>query len=261
MLKLHKGIRLESLQMPFRRALQVAARLGVEGIEVNARTEIRPAELTRTGVRHIRKLLADSRLKICCVSFPTRRGYATAEDLDQRLDATRAVMMMAWDLGCPVVSNQIGPIPSDDAPARSVLIEALSDLGRHAQRVGAFLAAQTADNDPRELARLIAALGPAALRVDFDPAALMTSRYDVNEAMDQLAGSVSHFRARDAVRDLSRSENVEVQLGRGSVDFPQLLGRLEECQYGGFITVGGRVADGNVNRYAEELAYLDNVFA
>ncbi len=260
MLKLRKGVRLESLGLPFKQALAAAAETGAQGVEINARTEIRPTGLSRTGVRHIRKMLSDHRLAVCCVNFPTRRGYASLEHLDQRLDATRAAMSMAYELGCNVVSNRIGRVPPADSTEYRTLLQALEDLGRHGSRVGAMFAARTGDDDGATLRELIQALGPGALYVDFDPAELLLNNHDVEGAMRELASFVLHFRARDAVRDLSRSESVEVQLGRGSIDLPPLLAMLEEQHYSGFITVQRPVSPGSAVQIAQSLEYLENVF-
>ena len=62
MLKLRKGIRLESLGLPFKKALVRAAEMGADAVEINARTEVRPADLSRTGVRQIKKLLTDFKI-------------------------------------------------------------------------------------------------------------------------------------------------------------------------------------------------------
>lgn len=261
LLKLRKAIRLESLGLPFKKALPVAAELGVEGIEINSRTEVRPAELSRTGVRQVRKMLEDFRLTVSCVNFPSRRGYAALDNLEQRIDATKAAMTMAYDLGCNVVSNRIGPIPPADSGDLPNLIQALEDIGRHGSHVGAVFAARTGDDGGEKLAELIHGLGPGSLSVDFDPAELLMNRFDEQLAMESLSPHVVHFRARDAVRDLSQSENVEVQLGRGSIELPPLLAKLEEHQYAGFINVQCPASNFGRQELAESLEYLDNVFA
>ena len=46
-----------------------------------------------------------------------------------------------------------------------------------------------------------------------------------------------HVHACDAVRDLSRGQAFEVELGRGSADLPGLLGRLTEFDYPGWVTI------------------------
>ena len=259
-LKLRKGIRLESLGLPFKKALVRAAEMGADAVEINARTEIRPADLSRTGVRQIKKLLTDYQLSVCCVNFPSRRGYSTIDDLEQRVDATKDTMTMAWDLGCQVVSNRIGKIPSSESPAHPHLIQALEDLGRHSSHTGTVFAARTGDDEGAVLADLIKSLSPGALQIDFDPAELMLNRHEVQPAMDCLADNVAYFRARDAVRDLSRSDTVEVPLGRGSVDLPPLLAKLEEKNYLGYISVQCPASPDAALQMGQALEYLTHIF-
>ncbi len=52
-----------------------------------------------------------------------------------------------------------------------------------------------------------------------------------------LGPHILHVHATDAVRDLGRGRNVEVPLGRGSVDWPALLGTLEQRGYRGYFTI------------------------
>jgi len=107
MLELKTAIRLESLRQPFKKALITAANLGADGVEINGRTELRPADMSRTAVRHLQKMLSDLNLKVSAIHFPTRRGYGVAEDLDRRIDATKSAMTMAYELGCNVVVNKM----------------------------------------------------------------------------------------------------------------------------------------------------------
>lgn len=260
MLQLKKSVRLQSLRLPFRQALTVASQLGAEGIEINARHELKPAELSRTGVRHLKKLLGDLNLKVAAVHFPTRRGYADPSDLDRRLEATRAAMAMAYDLGCNVVTNRIGQIPSPEDESWSTLVAALTDLGNSSQKSGAWLAAQTGFDEPDAIRRLLDALPPLAIGIDFDPAQMIIGRQDATEAMKQLAASVLHFRARDAVHDLAVGHGLEVQLGRGSVDLPPLLAMLEEQNYNGFITVERDAESDAVQQCGQAIEYLVNLF-
>ncbi len=261
MLQLKKGLRLESLNLPFKKAIAIAAQIGATGIEIDARSQLKPSELSRTGARHLKKLLADHRLTICCVDFPTRRNFAVSEDLDRRIDATKAAMMMAYDLGCNVVSTQMGRIPDAESNERQTMVEAMEDIGRHGQRVGAMLAARTGETDGEQLGDFIKSLTPATLHVDFDPAGLLINGHGVEDGMRALGSYVMHFRARDAVRDLSQGMGVEVQLGRGSVDLPPLLAILEESAYQGFITVDRQPGENSIMECQQSLEFLDNVFA
>lgn len=263
MLQLKKSLRLECLRQPFRQALQTAAQIGAEAVEVNGRTEIKPKDMSRTAVRHLRKMLADHQLKISAVNFPTRQGYGSLELLEAKIEGTKAAMSMAYELGCHVVVNDIGPVPDDrDSPQWQTLTEALSDLGNHAQRCGAFLAARTttSSGNGSGLKTLIDFLPLHSLVIDFDPASFILSEHSATEAMELLAEHVANFRARDAVRDFSLGRGVEVELGRGSIDWATLLGTLEQKNYSGYITIDRDAQSNPVMQCAQGLEYLTNLF-
>ena len=57
------------------------------------------------------------------------------------------------------------------------------------------------------------------------------------EAVEALGPRILHVHARDGVRDLARGRGLEVPLGRGSADFPGLLGALENFSYRGYFTI------------------------
>ena len=262
MLQLKKAVRLESLRQPFKKALITAASLGADGVEINGRTEIRPAEMSRTAVRHLRKMLADLNLQVSAIHYPTRRGFGVEDDLDRRLDATKSAMTMAYDLGCNVVVNKIGRVPEDvDNPSWTTMVQALSDLGNFSQKAGAWLAARTGSESGETLIRLIDALPIHSLVVDFDPGDFLINGFSVTDAMKVLGKHVMSFRARDAVQDLSLGRGIEVQLGRGSVDWPALLGILEENNYSGFLTIERETEENSIEEVGQAIEYLTNLFS
>lgn len=249
------GIQTRSLRQPLRQALRTAARLGADGVEVDARTELPPAEMSQTGLRQFHRLLADLNLRVSAVAFPTRRGYEVADDLERRVLATQAAMRFAHDLRAEVVINRIGNVPeSSEDPRFGRLVEVLSALGTFGERVGARLAAQTGGESPEQLARLLSALPDHTLGVDLDPRALILGGYSPRDAVDVLGRYVLHVHASDAVRDARAGRAIGVELGRGTADLPELLGRLTEFDYRGWVTIECRDA-------ANPLAELENAVA
>jgi sugar phosphate isomerase/epimerase len=69
-----------------------------------------------------------------------------------------------------------------------------------------------------------------------------------------------HVHARDGVRDFARGRGVEVPLGRGTADFPALLGALEEYNYRGYVTIERENTTDPVTEAANAVKYLKSLF-
>jgi sugar phosphate isomerase/epimerase len=221
--------------------LATAARLGAGGVEIDARSELRPADVSQTGLREFHKLLNDMSLRVSAIAFPTRRGYDVPDDLERRVLATQAAMKFAAELRTDVVIVRAGRIPAEsDTLAMTRMVEALTALGAYGERVGTRLALQTADASPQDLARLLAALPESSTGIDLQPSGLIVGGHSPREAVEMLGANVLHVHACDAVRDVATREAVEVELGRGAADFPELLGRLTEFDYRGWVTIERR---------------------
>jgi len=179
------------------------------------------------------------------------------------MDGIRGAMKLANDLGCRVVCSQGQRLPdASDSERRQTLVSVLHDLSKHSLKAGAWLALRTRASSGVELAGLLAELPDGAVGIDFDPAGQLLYGHDPAETMNLLATSVMHFRARDAIRDRDMpGGGTEVQLGRGSVDMPALLGGLEEHSYTGFVTVERHDDRGHsAKQCAQAMEYLDNLF-
>lgn len=260
MLQLRLGVELASLKQPFKKGLLIARDLKAEAVEIDLRQELAPEELSQTGIRQIRKTLDDLNLRISAVSFRTRRGYSTPDDLEARVDATKRALKQAYDLGTGVLINHIGRVPDEgDETARSLLVEVLADIGRYGQRVGAMLAAETGTESGEALAAIVARLPPGSVGVDFNPANLIVHGYDPRTAIGSLGPHILHFHATDATRDLAAGRGLEVPLGQGNAELPELLAVLEEQQYRGYITVARRDTKAPLADIRQALTFLRNL--
>lgn len=257
MAELRIGVQLKSLRQPLRAALRSAAELGARGVELDARTEVRPQEMSQTALRQLRKLLEDHRLAVCAIGFSTRRGYGNLDELDRRVEATRQVMQMAHALGTPFVINQVGRVPEKSEGSEwETLTEVLRELGEYAHRVGAMLCADTGSESGADLLRLVQALPDGALGVNFNPGNLVSNEHSALEAAQVLGPYVRHVHAVDGVRDLSKGRGMEVELGRGAVDFPEIIATLEEHGYRGYYTVARDGASDPLGEAARAIRYL-----
>lgn len=260
------GVRLDSLRQPFKQALKTAAQLGANAVEINARDHVRPSSLSGTALRQLRKMLEDLRLEVSAVAFPTRRGYHVTDDLEPRVEATKAAMDMAYALGSRVVTNHVGHVvaPVDDPespedPTQSILRDALTDIGRHGQHCGAFLAARTGGEEAATIAGLIESLPTGFLMADFDPGNFIVNGFSASEALQRLVPHIVHVHARDGVRDLARGRGLEVPLGQGTVDWCELFAVLQQQRYAGFLTVERSESPNAVADVGNAVAYLREV--
>jgi sugar phosphate isomerase/epimerase len=241
---------------PFRKALHTAAALGCDGVQFDARNEVRPAELSETGLRQLRKMLDDLNLRVGSMSFPTRRGYADPTELDRRVQATVAAMKLAAQLKARVLVCDLGRVPEANSTAMSTLAEVVSALGGHGNRLGVQLAAQTRFDTFDQLASFLGQIPEGSLFLDLHPAKLLADGHSPSGFVSALGRHVAHVHATDGVRDFSTGRNLEVELGRGSADFPSLLGQLEEFEYRGWVTVERSDSEQIVEDVANAVRFL-----
>lgn len=232
------AISLSCLRQPFKKALRTAAMLGVAGIEIDVRHGIRPSEISDTGRRQLRKMLSDLNLTIAAVRFPTRRGYDVLAELDRRIDATKEAMEFAYSLGSSVVINSAGFVTEDpNHPSFMQLTASLSELARFGERVGSIFACETGSEPVSRLAGLLRSISSGSIGIHFNPANLILSDcYDEN-SIRQCVDLVRSVAIRDAVRDLAQRRGIEVEIGRGSAEFPEILGVLAEQAYDGWFII------------------------
>jgi sugar phosphate isomerase/epimerase len=232
------GVRLESLGLPLRRALESAAKLGVGGVQVDAVGDLAPDALSQTGRRAFRNLLRSHNLELTALGCPMRRGLDVAENLEARIEHVRKVMAQSVDLGPRRVIVEAGRIPDDDkAAAFTILSESLLALGHHGDRVGAVLALETGQESGETLAQFLGRFDTGGLGVNLDPANLLIDGFDPYAAVRALGKRIVHVHAKDARSASASRSAAEVPLGHGDLDWLRLLGLFEEVEYHGWLTV------------------------
>jgi sugar phosphate isomerase/epimerase len=240
------AVSMSCLRQPLKKALHTVARLGASGVEIDARNTLKPSEISETGKRQLRKMLADLNLTIAAIRFPTRRGYDVLDDLDRRIEATKDAMSFAYSLGSSVVINAVGTVPEDEEHPSAVQLSAsLSELARHGEKVGASLACETGSEPAERLASLLDRLDTGTIGIHFNPANLILSNNYDSDSIRTCAAHVRCVAVRDAVRDLAQHRGIEVEIGRGSAEFPEILGVLEELRYSGWYVID-RPSNSNV---------------
>jgi sugar phosphate isomerase/epimerase len=166
-------------------------------------------------------------------------------------------MRFAATLRTDVVILRAGRIPPEsDQASLTRLVEALTAIGVYGDRVGVRPALQTVDCSPQDLSKLLGMLPEHTVGVDLNPSGLITASHSPREAVELLGPHVLHVHACDAVRDVATRQAIEVELGRGSADFPEILGRLTEFDYRGWVTIERRESPDPISDIENAVEYL-----
>ena len=227
-----------ALARDLRTAFRRARDLGIRGVELDARRGLDPAQVSRTGIRQLRKWLGDEGIEVAAIAFHTRGGYADTERLEGRIEATKQALDLAHALGCGVVLNHVGEIPPEsEGPRWRLLVDVLADIGAWGHRAGTVLCAEAGRAAPADLLRLIAALPEGALACDLVTGSLVVHGHDPLEAVAALGGHVATVHLTDAVAGAFAGRGRAVELGTGEVDVAGVLAALEERDHRGWIGV------------------------
>lgn len=247
------------LNLPLRQSLRGAAEFGAAGVQFDVRDELRGVDLTETGRRQLLHALSEIGLAVASVTFPTRRGFTDETELDARIAATRSAMEFAWQLRSTVLTLRLGRIPTEkDSKEYRLLHDVVSDLARHGNQVGVTLAVTPMHDAPEALRDFVGSISTGLVGIDFDPAAFLLGGHKPEAAFRLLYQSIVHFTARDAVRDIDGG-GVEVPVGRGEVEWIELLPLLAEIAYSGWVTVVRTQGDDKRGDVARAVQYLKNV--
>lgn len=253
------GVRLESLGLPLRKALQTVQSLGVVGVQLDAQGDLSPSRLGETGRREFRHLLRSHNLELTALGCPLRRGLDVAEDQQPRLEHVRKVMQLSYDLGARRVVIEAGKTPTKEeqgSPRAALLDESLTALGRHGDRIGVLLCLETGLESGQELRDYLARFDSGSLMANLDPANLLLNGFDVFESVRALHGKIGHSHAKDARKGRVSRAAQEVALGAGDLDWIAYLGVLEEVEYRGWLVVERESGDNRLTDIKNGIGFL-----
>ncbi len=256
---LRLAVATQSFKQPLRQAIITAAAAGVTGVQLDARTEVRPSDYGETARRQLLHELGERGLKIASLAFPTRHALHAREHLDARLAAVREAMQFAAHLKAPVVIVRVGRIPEDaESPDRVRLREVLDDFARVGNHLGVTLSVAPAAESPTGLAQVLDGIKSGPLGVDFDPATCVLAGRSAADDLRELHRLIAHIQIRDAVRDVDGAGQ-EVAVGRGEVDWPALLAMITEIDYRGWQTIRRTAGDDAAGDCARAAQFIRNV--
>lgn len=253
------GVVADCFKTNIKDAFKMAADAGLGGVQVYATTgEFSPA--MSAGERDVfRRLLREHHLTLSALCGDMGgHGFEIAQDNIRKIPAEMAVIDLASDFGCPVVTTHIGVIPDDrTSPTYAVMLDALGRLGLHAKPRGVTLAIETGPESAATLGGFIDGTA-GGVGVNLDPANfVMVTAQDPVEAVKLLGRHIVHTHAKDG-RMLRRTDPkiiydhfadggiealnvadyfIETRLGEGDVDFPAYLDALRAVGFDGYLTI------------------------
>ncbi len=113
-MSLRLAVATEDFGSPLKSAIAEASRCLVDGIRLNARTEVRTEDFSDTALRQLKHFVAERRMSVAGLMFSSRFSLQDPEHLDQRIDGIRAAMPLVRKLGTSELLVRCGRIPNPD---------------------------------------------------------------------------------------------------------------------------------------------------
>jgi sugar phosphate isomerase/epimerase len=263
------GLITDCLRRSLPAALALARELGAEGVQLYAvEGAVCPEALDAAGRRSLRGDLDRAGLVLSALCGDLGgHAFTRAAENPGRIARSCAIVDLAVDLGCQVVTTHVGVIPADPGhPRRVVLTAACRAIGTYASRGGVRFAIETGPEPAAVLADFLDDCACPGLGVNLDPANLaMVQGEDAAAAVAILAPWIVHTHAKDGVRhqpcdaeavydafasggfaELERRTGAlfsETPLGQGQVDWPRYLAALRTAGYDGWLTIERETGD------------------
>ena len=117
-------------------SLRSAAKLNIQGVQIYATSgEFSPEVLTPEKKAEFMKLLGELGLTLSALCGDLGgHGFEIAADNRLKIPATKAIIDLAAELGCHVVTTHIGVIPDKVSSLKYVvMLDALDELGKYAK--------------------------------------------------------------------------------------------------------------------------------
>lgn len=171
---------------------------------------------------------------------PKTIGLVPPETRAARMDALKRASDIAKQCGIGAVHTHCGFIPEDPSdPLYPQAVAAIREVGSHCKQNGQTFLMETGQETPITMLRAIEGTGLDNVCANLDTANLIL--YGKGEpvgAMDVIGTRVRGLHAKDGLYPTDpRKLGKEVAIGKGRVDFPELMKRLRQISYSGPITI------------------------
>lgn len=252
------GVIIDSFRCDTRTAIEKAAALGAQGIQMySTEGENSPENLTPEKRRELLDVVKSNGLKFSALCGDLGRGFFVPELNPSLIEKSKRILDLAKELETDIVTTHIGVVPEDPSVERyKIMQEACFELSRYADSLGSHFAIETGPETSATLKKFLDSLNSTGVAVNLDPANLvMVTGDDPVGAVYNLKDYIVHTHAKDGImvertnpeyiyNVTPRPEDMdgieffrEVPLGEGSVDFAKYLAALDDIGYKGFLTI------------------------
>ncbi len=262
MYKFPIGVMLESFKLPYREAIETAAKIGAAGLQIHAsRGVFTPDNITAEKKTELKSLLNDNNLVISALCGDLGKGFGNPELNPELIEKSKRIIDLAKELNTNIVTTHIGVVPTDPNHDRyKIMQEACYELAKYADSMDAKFAVETGPECSATLKGFLDSLGSKGVSVNLDPANLaMVVGENAVEAVYNLKDYIIHTHAKDGIKLLDRDPEIiygvseakmlldpafkEVPLGQGSVPFKEYLEALTDIGFKGFLTIEREVGE------------------
>lgn len=258
------GIMLESFRCDTRAAMDMAAAMGVSGVQMYATSgENAPQNLTASDRRALLRMANDRGLRFSALCGDLGMGFGDPQRNSGLIARSLEILQLAAELNCGIVTTHIGVVPADPKhPRYGIMQDACGKLAEHARELGSYFAIETGPETAATLKHFLDGIGSRGIAVNMDPANLvMVTGDDPVEAVYTLREYIVHTHAKDGIKrkdgdpevlygvrkieEVIRSADYfqELPLGQGDVPFQRYMTALEQIGYKGFLTIEREVGN------------------
>jgi len=171
---------------------------------------------------------------------PQTIGLVPRATREVRAAHIRKASDFAKDCGIAAVQTHCGFLPEDPNEAGyKEAVAMLRVLANYCRANGQNFRYETGQETPITLVRTIQDVAADNQGVNFDLANLfLYGKANPVDAIEILAPYIQGIHAKDGLWPTNPKElGQEVPIGKGKVDFPRIIARLKELQYGGAVTI------------------------
>lgn len=262
MYKFPIGVLTESFRTDIKTALEKAAKLGLNGVQIHATAgETAFDKMTAEKRREVLKMVKDHGLVVSALCGDLGHGFGNDKENPDLIEKSKRILDLAMDLDTNVVTTHIGVIPGDkNHPRYKIMQDACGTLAGYADSLKARFAVETGPETAEVLKGFLDSLNSRGVSVNLDPANfVMVTGDDPVQAVYTLKDYIVHTHAKDGKKNydlnpeivygmvesemLESPSFVELPLGEGQVDFPAYLRALEDIGFKGFLTIEREVGE------------------